>query len=194
MARPREFDIDEAINGAMRLFWDQGYEDASLADLLVAMKITKGSFYKAFTDKKSVYLAALDLYSETVVQPAVDALKDPGNGTGDLRILDLFEMVVSAADADGDRQGCFLCNAVVDRAAHDPEIEHKLQDMMRRLRSGFVIALSDPSLGMSEKQVQTTASGVLASYLGLRVLGKAGMSQELANDCVTQVQRLLTPH
>jgi TetR/AcrR family transcriptional repressor of nem operon len=48
MARPREFDIDEALERAMNVFWSKGYEGASLQDLLDAMNIARGSLYKAF--------------------------------------------------------------------------------------------------------------------------------------------------
>ena len=72
MARPREFDIDQALERAMNVFWTKGYEGASLQDLLDAMNIARGSLYKAFEDKHSVYLAALDRYDRTEIQRAVD--------------------------------------------------------------------------------------------------------------------------
>ena len=67
MARPREFDIDEALERAMDVFWTKGYDGASLQDLLEAMNIARGSLYKAFQDKHSVYLAALDRYDRTEI-------------------------------------------------------------------------------------------------------------------------------
>ena len=77
MARPREFNADDALNGAMEIFWRQGYKATNLPDLLSAMGLTRGSFYKAFHDKRAVYLDVLDLYDESVVQGAVDMLSTP---------------------------------------------------------------------------------------------------------------------
>ncbi len=71
MARPREFDIEEAVEGAMQIFWRQGYGATNLPDLLTAMGLTRGSFYKAFKDKRAVYLAALQRYDEQVIGGAV---------------------------------------------------------------------------------------------------------------------------
>ena len=48
MARPRAFDEDVALDGAMHIFWRQGYGATNLPDLLNAMGLTRGSFYKAY--------------------------------------------------------------------------------------------------------------------------------------------------
>src|SRR5581483_7587401 len=86
MARPREFDIDEALERAMAVFWAKGYEGASLQDLLKAMRIARGSLYKAFHDKRHIYLAALDHYDRTVVEENVERLRDGQGGDGARRI------------------------------------------------------------------------------------------------------------
>ena len=46
----------------MAVFWDHGYEGASLPDLMAGTGLSRGSLYKAFGDKKALLLAALDLY------------------------------------------------------------------------------------------------------------------------------------
>lgn len=190
MARPREFDPDEAMDKAMRLFWDVGYEEASLSELLSAMEITKGSFYKAFQDKHSIYLAVLDRYDDTVVSETVRYLTDRNLGSGRTRILGLFGKVAELATRDGDRLGCLLCNALVDKAAEGGETEAKLQAMVLRLETGFFRALSEAS-DANEVAARETARGLLSLYLGLRVLGRAGLSVVMAGDCVRQVERLL---
>src|SRR5437868_10283115 len=60
--RPREFDIDEALAAALRVFWSKGYEGASLTDLTEAMGITKPSLYAAFGNKEDLFRKALDRY------------------------------------------------------------------------------------------------------------------------------------
>ena len=64
MARPREFDSDTALDGAIDIFWRRGYEGTNLPDLLKAMSLTRGSFYAAYGDKHSVFVAALTRYEE----------------------------------------------------------------------------------------------------------------------------------
>ena len=58
MARPREFDSDQAMQDAMDAFWERGYNATSVNDLLSEMKLNRGSLYGAFGDKKQLFLAA----------------------------------------------------------------------------------------------------------------------------------------
>ena len=60
--RPREFDTEEALAAALRVFWSKGYEGASLTDLTEAMGITRPSLYAAFGNKEALFKQALDLY------------------------------------------------------------------------------------------------------------------------------------
>ena len=62
MGRPREFDVDSALDLALHVFWRKGYEGASMADLTEAMGITKPSLYAAFGNKEDLFRKALDRY------------------------------------------------------------------------------------------------------------------------------------
>src|ERR1700726_2934058 len=62
IGRPREFDIDRALERAMELFWRQGYEGTSVADLTRELGLTRPSLYAAFKSKEALFLRALDLY------------------------------------------------------------------------------------------------------------------------------------
>src|SRR2546421_1155785 len=64
MARPKEFDRDEALQKAMEVFWSRGYEAASIQELVKQMGINRQSLYDTFGDKHALYLAALDRYRE----------------------------------------------------------------------------------------------------------------------------------
>jgi AcrR family transcriptional regulator len=62
--RPREFDVDEALEKALRVFWMRGYEGTSLSDLTEAMGINRPSLYAAFGNKEELFRRALDRYAE----------------------------------------------------------------------------------------------------------------------------------
>src|SRR6478735_12078018 len=74
--RPREFDVEEALAAALRVFWTKGYEGSSLTDLTEAMGITRPSLYAAFGNKEELFKRALDLYESeklAYVRSALDA-------------------------------------------------------------------------------------------------------------------------
>lgn len=178
MARPREFDIDEALDRAMGVFWTKGYEGASLQHLLKAMKIARGSLYKAFEDKRSIYVAALDRYDHTVVQKVVEELRDLRAGDGIARIRAVLEDARDAVASRNDRRGCFLCNAAVDQAPADPKIRAKVMAMLKRLELAFAEALKESKqvARWSARRRAETARLLLNSYMGLRVLARSGYS------------------
>src|ERR1051326_4014128 len=75
--RPREFDRDEALHNAMMLFWEHGYEGASLTRLQKAMGgITAPSFYAAFGSKEALFREAVDLYQCEIGGEAGKALME----------------------------------------------------------------------------------------------------------------------
>ena len=167
MARPREFDPEEALAKAMQVFWKHGYADATLPDLLAGMDLTRGSLYKAFTDKKTLFLRVLEKYDEQVVSDAVNLLTD-SKQDGWSRIFALFDMVADTIRS-GDQRGCLLCSAIAGPAAIDQDIEAFATKSLNRMQTAFEQAL--------EPVVPVGQSGALANllvvqYMGIRIMAR----------------------
>jgi AcrR family transcriptional regulator len=75
--RPREFDIDEVLDRALRVFWRRGCEGATLPDLTKAMGINRPSLYAAFGSKEELLRKALDRYVEGPAAFVREALNEP---------------------------------------------------------------------------------------------------------------------
>ena len=75
--RPREFDVDLALDRALEIFWRQGYEGASLPDLTRAMGINRPSLYAAFGNKEELFRKALDRYAEGQAGYVEESLQEP---------------------------------------------------------------------------------------------------------------------
>ena len=63
--RPRAFDRETALRKALRLFWERGYEPASITELCEVMGIRAPSLYAAFGNKAGLFLEAVDYYEKT---------------------------------------------------------------------------------------------------------------------------------
>src|SRR5882762_7096049 len=77
IGRPRAFDLDQALDRALKVFWRKGYEGASLPDLTKAMGINRPSLYAAFGNKEALFRKAIDRYVEGPASHIAEALEEP---------------------------------------------------------------------------------------------------------------------
>ena len=77
LGRPRSFCEQVALEAAMRVFWEKGYEGTSLTDLTEAMGINRPSLYAAFGDKEALFLKAMEQYSNGPASYLRAALEEP---------------------------------------------------------------------------------------------------------------------
>lgn len=185
MARPREFDNEKAIKDAMNVFWAYGYEGASISTLLAGMGLTKGSLYKAYTDKKTLFLIAMTLYEQEQVLPAMDMLRDKSVGDGDTRIAKVFQSIPKSVHG-GDRRGCMLCSAAAGPAFDDDGIAVVVNGLLDQLRDAFSYALGP--------RAPAGLAGLLVTqYVGLRILSRAQTSVAELEKSVAAVIEMVGP-
>ena len=132
MARPREFDTDEALEAAMQTFWLQGYEATSLADLMTAMGLQKGSIYKAFKDKRSLFISALKRYFKQKSYFHKQYLEKAQSAKEGLSEW-LHQLVENLSNHE-DCRGCLLVNSLVELAPHDDEVKQLLTQQSNYLQ------------------------------------------------------------
>ena len=171
MGRPREFDEDEALAKIMDVFWEKGFEGASMSDLETATGLRKGSLYAAFGDKRAMYRKSVALYGRTAIDESVAVLT--GVDAPEQRIGKFLQAPIHAVAVANDRRGCFLCNASIDQAAVDPETQRSVTGSFERL--GGVLEKVLWELGtIDNSRRRAVAQHLLSVYFGLRVLAKAG--------------------
>ncbi|MEP2781416.1 MAG: TetR/AcrR family transcriptional regulator [Pseudoruegeria sp.] len=173
MARPREFDTDTVIAKAMDVFWEHGYADATLPILLSGMNLTRGSLYKAFTDKKTLFLEVLNTYDGQAVDGAVTLLTTPGQ-SGWLRIFEVFGSIVSAVES-GDQRGCLLCSAIAGPAAYDLDIAASTTASLNKIRAAFKEALSG---SVKADDIDAFAELLVTQYVGMQILARTNESNK----------------
>ncbi|MGH8159981.1 MAG: TetR/AcrR family transcriptional regulator [Rhodanobacter sp.] len=129
IGRPREFDIEKSLERAMKLFWRQGYEGTSLADLTRELGLSRPSLYAAFESKEALFLKALDLY-EARAGYRQAALAAP---TARAYARALLE---GAADLHGDKKNPPGCLGVQGALACAPASDTIREELIQRRKMG----------------------------------------------------------
>ncbi|WP_067136329.1 TetR/AcrR family transcriptional regulator [Microtetraspora malaysiensis] len=101
--RPRGFVEEEALDRAIRVFWEHGYEGASLSDLTAAMGINKPSLYIVFGSKEELFKRAVARYRDTYVAYAAGTLEEP---TAYAVVESYLRAAVDALTGSGHPPGC----------------------------------------------------------------------------------------
>jgi TetR/AcrR family transcriptional repressor of nem operon len=190
--RPREFDIDEAVLDAIEVFREHGYHGASVQDLTEGTGLARGSLYKAFRDKRSLFLAALDHYIAGSLQRLGDALATPGSARAAIREA-LMGYARRAAEAPG-RQGCLITAAAMEMMPGDAEVSAIISRMFRRMQDLFAATVIR---GQAAREIprdhdeRAIARLLLCVIQGLRVLGKTGPSETEMAELVEVALRAL---
>lgn len=189
MARPKAYDPEEALARATALFWRKGYEGTSVADLVSALGINRGSLYGTFKDKHALFLAALERYDEREIGAAVRHLRNTV-GPGRERIQSLFDNVIRNVEERGDRRGCLVCNSAVELAATDGDVERHVKRSHERLTGAFSVALAaDPGYPTEPERRDRRAHFLTATLMAVHVMAKSGATPDTLRGIVRIAMR-----
>ncbi len=194
--RTKDFDPDLALERAMHVFWEQGYEATGITDLTEHLGIARASLYATFGSKSELYHRALNRYCTGQARPHLEALEGPGP------FLPLIERILhhlaNAAAGDRARRGCLVVNAVSERIPADAETSRQVEEHLSHEQEVLRRAL-ERAQGAREVRSDQTATAqagfLLATILGLRVLGKAMADTDQLHDVVgVALDALQLPH
>ena len=191
--RPREFDMDKALDRAIGVFRERGFHATSIGDLTDATDLTAGSIYKAFKDKRAVFLAAFDRYTSLRNAQIQDIAGTAKSGRD--RISDLLAFYVQSSRGVEGRLGCLVVGSAVEMAIFDPEIAARVTSTLQKnealLASLIKQGQSDGSIS-SAIDAENTARVLVCLTQGLRVVGKTGRPPPAPAIVVNTAMKLLT--
>ncbi|MGO4173527.1 TetR/AcrR family transcriptional regulator [Bosea sp. TAF32] len=155
--RPRSFDRQFALQRAMEVFWDRGYQAASMSDLTGAMRINSPSLYAAFGSKEELYREAIAHFAATESDDILSPLQDAPTARAALEGY----LMASAETFTGPGRppGCMVVLSAVNAVGVGEETSR----ILREMRAG--------SVTMIEKRlIRAVAEGELPASLDLRAL------------------------
>lgn len=190
--RPREFEIEEALDKAIVVFSERGYHAASISELKDAMGLAAGSLYKAFKDKKAIFLASFDRYKQVRNALLEQELAEGENGRD--KVSRMLRFYAEASHGASGRRGCLVVGTAIELAVYDAEAAERVDRSMARteamidglIREGQADGSIPPAIDPA-----TTAHVLLSVTQGLRVLGKTGPNRDRAFSVVDTAMKLL---
>lgn len=188
MGRVREFDAGEALAAAMRVFWRQGYEATTVADLVEATGVAKASLYATFGDKHALYRAALESYAAGRDPGIVERLAGPGPA------LPAIKELLSSYAAGPFDLGCFVVNAAVERLPGDDAVALTVEASWETVETALQGALARARAGgelRAEADPVRLARFLLVVLQGLRVVAKGRPGSGRGDAAVSEAGALL---
>jgi TetR/AcrR family transcriptional repressor of nem operon len=177
VARPREFDEEEALDRAMKVFWSKGYASTSLEDLLTGTGIARQSLYTAFGDKHSLFLKALERYLDKNARPLRSVLMEAPSVAQALWTV--FSAIAEGAATEKQR-GCMLVNAITEMVPGDAEVaklvEANHRFLLATFRMGLERAAKEGELAAGAN-IEELAHYLVAAHQGLRVVARVDQSR-----------------
>jgi TetR/AcrR family transcriptional regulator, transcriptional repressor for nem operon len=186
MARPRQFDPQDVVDRSMHAFWERGYHETSVDDLVNVTGVRPGSLYNAFPGgKHGLFLETLDRYAKLVVPEKLGALERKDAGLAELRAY--FDGLVDDLTRPEGRIGCLMVNSTIELAAVDSEVGEVVRDHMSRLERNAERALRNARRRgeiPARVSARAKATQLMATGMGLMVVGKTNPGRKVLETIV----------
>ena len=191
--RPREFDMDAALDKALQVFSERGYHATSISELTEAMELTAGSVYNAFKDKRGVFLASFDRY-RAIRRGKISATM-AGAETGRDKLRALLDLYAVSSHGKSGRRGCLVVGSANEIGTFDPESAKRVETAFSA-NEEFIFDLI--RMGQADGSIRgdieacSTAKSLLCVMSGMRIVGKTGSTAEDMNAVAETAMKLVT--
>ena len=178
MARPKEFDQDQALRKAIRLFCQQGFAATSTDELMRVMDVGRQSMYDTFGDKRELFLKALEMYVTDSVGSINMELEKPGSALAALR-----NALLSFAERNdlSSAEGCMGMNAICEFDHRDADVSRIIQKAGRALRQALIRVLARAKTQgelRPDVNLDRMADFFESTLAGIRMMEKSGKSRQ----------------
>jgi TetR/AcrR family transcriptional repressor of nem operon len=191
MARPKGFSEREALEKAMDVFWQHGYQRVGMTELLDGMGIARQSLYDTFGSKRQLFLKAIGHYRSTRLAAALALLEREGSPTQNVKdVVRFFEQLA----LDKRARGCLVANSLIEIGPHDPEIRRLLAETLQLLETRVVRALRAAQRAgelPAKRSPRAIGRALINALIGLAVTGKLARDKAAVADIYAGTLALL---
>ena len=169
---------DQVLDQAMHLFWEQGYFDTSIDEIVAQTGLSRAAIYAAFGSKEQLFSAMLTRFRRMHTDSMLSPLQAKDAGLPELHVFLL--RVRSALSRRESRLGCLLCATSADPSAHMPMVAPIIRTFISDLRCLITRALRHAQASgqiQYDGPVEPLAAGLTASVIGLMTLARSPTSR-----------------
>jgi TetR/AcrR family transcriptional repressor of nem operon len=178
MARHREFDPNEVLQTAIELFWEKGYFDSSVDEVVRQSGVAKYGIYGTFGPKHELFKKALEQYALDRHRDIQRPIRKPGASLPEIRRF--FKDAVKLMTQDDSRRGCLIVNTGVELGLRDTEIRDFVTNFFQETQEVMGHCLSNAvERGQIEplSNVPALATYLVTEYRTALMLASSGCSR-----------------
>jgi AcrR family transcriptional regulator len=182
MARPKEFDREQALDKAQAVFWKNGYGSSSTEDLRLAMGIGRQSFYDTFKDKRALYIEVVRKYNSDVMANYLELLRKADSPLDAIR-----ELLVSVAVANSKQRGmgCLAVASVCEFGTEDAEltsVQASSASALHMMLEKILLEAKAKKKVRGGLDVKAAARFLRSTLVGMKVTARGGASEKTLQD------------
>lgn len=175
MGRPREFQEQIVVSDALQIFWRQGYRATSIPDLLSATGLERGSLYKAFKDKQSLFERVFNAYLQSGRAALKQTLNAPGTPLERLTVW--FDQASRGCSGAFGGPGCLAVNAMVELAPFERPVRIRLARHWAIVEAALARTLCE---GQGQQEIRSDVSAedlaqmIVRTFAGMATFSRQG--------------------
>ena len=168
MVMVRQFDEEKVLDKVLQVFWTQGWQATSMADLATAANVQRGSLYHAYGSKEQLFQLAFDRYAANVLLESKAALETT---PAQAALEQFFDVAIASMTSAKPPRGCFTTKTAIEGDAIGGEIKKRVLALLESLESSIAQVLSRDEIRSSLSEPPEKVAQVIITYTrGLAVM------------------------
>tara|TARA_R110002126_G_scaffold22899_2_gene81185 strand:- start:2818 stop:3399 length:582 start_codon:yes stop_codon:yes gene_type:complete len=189
----KNFDVEEAVESAMEVFWEKGFESTTITDITEATGVQRQSLYNAVGDKRKLFLRSLMKYDTERRRSTLASIESLGTPLESIHAF--FARAIEQSTDCANYRGCFLVNTALRLQDHDDEVRDLVSAALEDLRAFFKRLIDHGKVRgeiPSTVDASATASTLLAIIFGMGVMARGSCGDDVIRQAADQALSLLT--
>lgn len=182
--------LDQALDQCMHLFWQQGYFNTPVDELVKVSGLNRATLYKQFGGKEGVFVAMLKRYQQYVTSQFVAPLQNNENGLTAIHVF--FEQFILLSEQGQMQNGCLFIATASELPSHAPATKAVIDEFLSQLTTLFYEALERAKAQghlMPTMDSKTCSTFLVANIFGLFTLARATNNSRLVREQVTMIKQ-----